>query len=113
MSETINVKPSARILKVLGDIEFQDWQCLAELIDNSFDDFLNIRRAELPWEEPFRVSVALPLQGTAPSQGEIVVTDNGRGMSLATLNNAVRAGWSSNDPFNNLGLFGMGFNVAT
>ena len=113
MSETINVKPSARILKVLGDIEFQDWQCLAELIDNAFDDFLNIKRSEVAWDDKFSVSVTLPLQSTPASQGEIVVSDNGRGMSLSSLNNAVRAGWSSNDPFNNLGLFGMGFNVAT
>lgn len=64
MPETINVKPSARILKILGDIEFQDWQCLAELIDNAFDDFLNIKRSALVWDEGFRVSVTLPLQGT-------------------------------------------------
>lgn len=113
MPETINVKPSARILKVLGDIEFEGWQCLAELIDNSFDDFLNIKRSGTTWSEGFRVNVTLPLQSTPVPQAEIVVLDNGRGMSLGTLNDAVRAGWSSNDPFNNLGLFGMGFNVAT
>lgn len=34
-------------------------------------------------------------------------------MSLQQMQNAVRAGYSSNDPINNLGLFGMGFNIAT
>ncbi len=34
-------------------------------------------------------------------------------MTLAQVTNAARAGWTSNDPFSKLGLFGMGFNVAT
>ncbi len=41
MSDSVvNVQPHGRILSVLGDIEFAQWQCLAELIDNAFDDFL-------------------------------------------------------------------------
>ncbi len=39
--------------------------------------------------------------------------DNGPGMDPATLENAVRAGWTGNDPIGNLGMFGMGFNIAT
>ena len=34
-------------------------------------------------------------------------------MSLETLENAVKAGWSGNDSLTNLGLFGMGFNIVT
>ena len=34
-------------------------------------------------------------------------------MTRETLEQAVRAGWSSNDRFDKLGLFGMGFNVST
>lgn len=34
-------------------------------------------------------------------------------MSIDQLQNAVRAGYTSNDPIGNLGLFGMGFNIAT
>ena len=34
-------------------------------------------------------------------------------MSIEQLQNAVRAGYSSNDPVGNLGLFGMGFNIST
>jgi hypothetical protein len=34
-------------------------------------------------------------------------------MDSATLERAARAGWTSHDPINNLGLFGMGFNIAT
>ena len=109
----ISIRPSARILRVLGDIEFQPWQCLAELVDNAFDDFLDIDRAGDRWPDGFKVSITLPRSSTPLSEAEVVVTDSGRGMDLATLNNAVRAGWSSNDRFSKLGLFGMGFNIAT
>lgn len=34
-------------------------------------------------------------------------------MDATTLENAVRAGWTSNDPIGSLGMFGMGFNIAT
>ena len=32
-------RPSARILRVPGEIEIEEWKCLAELIDTAFDDF--------------------------------------------------------------------------
>jgi hypothetical protein len=111
--QTVNIRPSARILKVLGDIEFEPWQCIAELVDNSFDDFLEFRHSGRELVEIPRVDVRLPLPATPLQGAEVVVEDNGRGMDLETLNKAVRAGWSSNDPFSKLGLFGMGFNVAT
>ena len=41
------------------------------------------------------------------------MTDNGRGMDLATLANAVSAGWTGNSRYGSLGLYGMGFNIAT
>jgi len=110
---SINISPSPRILRVLGDIEFQPWQCLAELVDNAFDDFLDLQRSGEHWPDGFRVGISLPGAGTPTTESEIVVTDSGRGMDLQTLNNAVRAGWSSNDRFSKLGLFGMGFNIAT
>jgi hypothetical protein len=82
-------------------------------VDNAFDDFLEIQRAAIPWPDGYKVSVALPLAQTPLGVAEVVIEDSGRGMDLDTLNNAVRAGWSSNDPFSKLGLFGMGFNVST
>ena len=42
------------------------------------------------------------------------IKDNGTGMDKEELRKAVTAGWSSNEYFgDNLGLFGMGFNIAT
>lgn len=108
---SMNIQPSARILSVLGDIEFEPWQCLAELVDNSFDDFLEIQRAGTHWPDGFKVSITLPERTAADAT--VVVQDSGRGMGIDALNSAVRAGWSSNDRFSKLGLFGMGFNIAT
>ena len=36
---TIDITPTPRILRTLGEIPFTTWQCLAELIDNSIDAF--------------------------------------------------------------------------
>ncbi len=111
--ETVAIPPSPRILKLIAEIEFRPWQCLAELIDNSFDEFLAIKRGENAWSEPLEVAVTLPSQRTPIDQALIVVSDNGRGMTLEQATDAVRAGYTSRDPIENLGLFGMGFNVAT
>lgn len=109
--KTLDIKPSPRILQILGDIEFDPWQCIAELVDNAFDDFLDIHRSGQHWPDGFKVSVSLPDKAGADTA--IRIEDTGRGMNIDTLNNAVRAGWSSNDRFTKLGLFGMGFNIAT
>lgn len=113
LPQTISVKPSKRILKVLGDIEFEAWQCLAELIDNAFDAFLEQKRSGAKLIDTAEVRVSIPSPTDSGTELEVVVEDSGPGMDLDTLNNAVRAGWSSNDMFSKLGLFGMGFNVAT
>lgn len=111
MSDSVvNVQPHGRILSVLGDIEFAQWQCLAELIDNSFDDFLASGGAG---DERPTVNVSLPGRTSDPRTGEVWVTDNGRGMDLETLANAVSAGWTRNARYGSLGLYGMGFNIAT
>ncbi len=94
---------------MLGEIDFDEWQCLAELIDNPFDDFLDILRSGVEWPDGFTVSVTLP----SSPKGVLEVCDTGRGMSRDRLARAVRAGWSGNDMHDKLGLFGMGFNIST
>ncbi|QKW33291.1 ATP-binding protein [Actinomadura sp. NAK00032] len=106
----VNVKPHGRILSVLGDIEFSLWQCLAELIDNAFDDFLSQGG---PGVDRPTVAISLPGRDSDLRTAEVWISDNGRGMDLETLSNAVRAGWTSNSRYGSLGLYGMGFNVAT
>jgi len=108
--EVIDIGPHPRLLSVLGDIEFAAWQCLAELIDNSFDDFLVAFAAA--GETP-TVGITLPGRSSSPANAQVWIRDNGQGMDLARLNSALRAGWSGNQRYGRLGLFGMGFNIAT
>ncbi|GAA3424588.1 hypothetical protein GCM10018953_17710 [Streptosporangium nondiastaticum] len=105
----MKITPSARVLSMLGEIDFDEWQCVAELVDNPFDDFLDVLRSGTEWPDGFTVSVTLP----SSSQGVLEVRDTGRGMSYDRLARAVRAGWSGNDMHDKLGLFGMGFNIST
>jgi hypothetical protein len=105
-----DLQPDPRILPMLGEINLAQWKCLAELIDNSVDAFLESIRAGNPPTQP-EIVVSIP-QSDTPS-AKITVRDNGPGMTRDKLEMAVRAGWSGNDPMNNLGLFGMGFNIAT
>jgi ribosomal protein L40E len=112
--ETVRIPPSPKILKVLARIEFEPWQCIAELVDNGFDEFLEVRRRDPKSTEPMQVSVTLPSSAALKSgDATIVIADNGRGMTIDGVRESVRAGFSGNDPISKLGLFGMGFNVAT
>lgn len=108
-AHSIDLRPHPRVLSVLGDIPFAPWQCIAELLDNCFDEFL---RHPGEGERP-RVSVTLPGRNSHPTEAEVWITDNGPGLTLDHLQNALRAGWTSNDRYGHLGLFGMGFNIAT
>lgn len=105
-----DLTPHPRILPMLGEIVLPQWRCLAELIDNSIDSFLEANRAGLSLRNP-AIHINIPTGNTQGSR--VTVRDNGPGMDAATLERAARAGWSSHDPINNLGLFGMGFNIAT
>jgi hypothetical protein len=105
-----DLRPTPRILPMLGEITLPQWRCVAELVDNSVDGFLAARR-DGEDVTGAQVHINLPL-ADAPA-AKISVRDNGPGMTLDVLENAVRAGWTGNDPVNNLGMFGMGFNIAT
>ncbi|WP_168200543.1 ATP-binding protein [Allokutzneria sp. NRRL B-24872] len=105
--EEVDLTPSPQLLEALGDIPYKPWQCLAELIDNSFDDFL----ADPDPIERQEVWITLPKP--ADDDPIVVLLDNGRGMSLEMLQNALKAGYSGKRRYGSLGLFGMGFNIAT
>ncbi|HCU6755988.1 TPA: ATP-binding protein [Escherichia coli] len=99
-------------MRTLGDIPFAAWQCLAELTDNSLDAFADAEYRGLFIENP-RVDIYWSSDSVSSHEREIVVQDNGNGMPLDILQSAAKAGYSSNDPIHNLGLFGMGFNIST
>lgn len=107
---TLDITPTPRILRTLGEIPFQTWQCIAELIDNSIDAFLSNTMFE---EQIQKITVTWSSDSVGAMDRTLEVSDNASGMSIDQLQNAVRAGYTSNDPIGNLGLFGMGFNIAT
>jgi hypothetical protein len=112
MNGKLDITPSPRILRTLGEIPFQPWQCLAELIDNSIDAFSEAETLGIQIKDK-QISISWSSENVGPNARSIEIVDTGMGMSIDTLQNAVRAGYSSNDPINHLGLFGMGFNIAT
>ena len=108
--DELDLTPDPRVLQMLGEIDLHQWRCLAELIDNSIDGFLHASRGGHAVDHP-DIAVSLPMADNEAAR--ITIRDNGPGMSIDTLENAVKAGWSGNDPLSSLGLFGMGFNIAT
>lgn len=113
MENVVDITPSPRVLRMLGQIDFKPWQCLAELIDNSIDSFITLRDSGIPVLSP-QITIELPSDAELQNgNGVLVIKDNGSGMTIENLQNAVRAGYSGNDPVEKMGLFGMGFNIST
>jgi hypothetical protein len=110
MTHQLDLTPHPRVLQMLGEINLPQWRCLAELIDNSIDGFVNSKRAERSIPNP-EIVISLPTRDEESAR--LTVRDNGPGMSIDSLENALKAGWTGNDPLSNLGLFGMGFNIAS
>jgi hypothetical protein len=110
VNNEFDLTPDPRVLQMLGEINLPQWRCLAELVDNSIDGFVHATRSGAPIDAP-EIGVLLPMADNANAR--VTVKDNGPGMSFEALENAVRAGWTGNDPLSSLGLFGMGFNIAT
>lgn len=110
---TVDITPSPRVLRMLGQIDFAPWQCLAELIDNSIDAFLDQVASGNAPAEP-KIWISLPTQAQLNDGTAVLeIKDNGSGMLVEDLGNAVKAGYSGNDPVEKMGLFGMGFNIST
>jgi hypothetical protein len=109
---TLDITPTPRILRVLGEIPFKTWQCIAELVDNSIDAFMLDDSNSDDNKERY-IRVTWTSDSAAANDRSIDISDNACGMSINQLQNAVKAGYSSNDAIGNLGLFGVGFNIAT
>jgi hypothetical protein len=107
----LDLTPSPRILEMLGKIPYQPWQCLAELVDNSFDELLSNQNRNR--DEPAAVYITVPKPNSPDDDADVRVFDSGRGMSREALENALRAGYTGKIGLDTLGLFGMGFNIAT
>ena len=110
-TSTLDITPSPRLLEVLGDIPYKPWQCIAELVDNAVDEFSS--NPDRDPAEPSAIHVSVPKSTASSDDAQVSVSDNGRGMSNSVLRNALRAGFTGNARYGSLGLFGMGFNIAT
>src|SRR5882672_6384889 len=109
--EQLDLTPTPALLDLLGKIPFKGWQCVAELIDNSIDAIINNSSKLEEYQKS--ISVSIPTKSRILQNDPLVIEDWGTGMTEQMLENAVRAGFSSKSTNSNLGLFGMGFNVAT
>lgn len=109
----IDVTPDARILKVLASTPLSTVNALCELIDNALDSFAAAKFSGVVI--PVRhVRVQLPRSADVENgQGVIRVIDNGVGLDKRHLEGALKAGFSDKNKFDSLGLFGVGFNIAT
>lgn len=86
---------------------------LCELIDNALDSFEAAKLKGISIESP-SVYIELPsLSDVKNGIGRLTVRDNGAGMNESQAEAALRAGYSGNNAYDSLGLFGMGFNIST
>ena len=95
--QIVDITPHPRILRMLGEIAFEPRKCIGELIDNSIDGFLNHR--PLLRDKDLEITIQVPHRHDLEAgHGNIVVEDNGPGMTLDRMVDAARAGYSHNSP---------------
>ena len=110
---SIDVTPSPAILTTLTYNQLEWSDAISELIDNCIDSFSKARRDGNPINEPV-IELFIPTKADVRrGQGFFLIRDNGPGLDESGLQNALRAGYSSNQKFGALGLFGVGFNIST
>jgi len=108
-----DLTPDPKVLVALTHTPMSPLDALCELIDNSLDSFRASKVKGEPISAPL-VMIALPkIADLDRGEGVLRVRDNGPGMSAEQAEKALRAGFSGNNPYDSLGLFGMGFNIST
>ena len=81
MDVNLDLTPSPRVLRMLGQIDFKPWQCLAELVDNSVDAFLSAQNDATGVLFP-QVNVEVPSPADIRGgTGTLKVSDNGPGIA--------------------------------
>lgn len=110
---TFDLTPDPKVLVALTHTPMSPLDALCELIDNSLDSFRSSKVKGNPISSPL-VMIALPkISELDRGEGILRVRDNGPGMTAEQAEMALRAGFSGNNPYDSLGLFGMGFNIST
>jgi hypothetical protein len=104
---------------MLGEVDLSPRRCFAEFIDNALDEGIDGTPGQTPEDtggDPLRIEITTPTMHEFDDDyenAEVVIWDNGPGMSPEDLEDNLRAGYSGKDPLGNMGLFGVGFNIAT
>lgn len=105
--------PDPKVLIALTHTPMQPLDALCELIDNAIDSFYGAKIQGVSVDNPVIV-VTLPTRKQLANNGGILrIQDNGPGMTAENAEKAIKAGFSGNNPYDTLGLFGMGFNIST
>jgi len=93
--KTIDITPDTSLMPKLGYAGYNPAQAIAELVDNSIDEMFDDRELQ----------VAINIDGEA-----ITVADNAKGMTEASVNNAMKLAYSEKQ--GKLGEFGLGLKTA-
>lgn len=96
----LDITPDPAILELFKNLKLDDSSCFAELIDNSLDNFRSSGSSDC--------AIDIMIESDT-----VTFSDNGSGMTPDQLEQALKAGFSSKKKVGELGLFGIGFNVAT
>lgn len=111
--DKFDLTPDPKVLIALTHTALKPIDALSELIDNAIDSFKIAENMGAPVEYPL-VLVTLPSNSDLKNnEGFLQIRDNGPGMSPKMMEKALRAGFTGNNPYDSLGLFGMGLNIAT
>jgi len=113
MEKFFDFTPDPKVLIALTHTPMLPLDALCELIDNSIDGFSAARIQGIPTEKPIIVVDLPSRKDITNNTGVLRVVDNGPGMTAETAEKAIKAGFSGNNPYDSLGLFGMGFNIST
>lgn len=107
----VDLEPNPRLIDMLGRLPLKGWQCMAELVDNSLDAM--IKKQDSDGDEKNEIRLTLPSAGEIDQNVPLIISDNGSGMNKKQLTTALTTGMSGKTTDSDLGLFGMGFNIAT
>lgn len=109
----LNITPEPQVLMALTNTPLSPLDAICELVDNGIDSFRAAAIEGTPVKSPW-IQVEVPgLAEIRNGGGFIRISDNGVGLDAEGLSRALTAGFSSKNAFDTLGLFGMGFNIAT
>ena len=111
--QRLNITPTPDVLIALTNTPLKPLDAICELIDNGIDAFRAADIAGTSVQHPW-IQIHIPGEAEVKrGEGKIRIADNGAGLDMAGLEKALTAGFSSKNQFDTLGLFGMGFNIAS